>query len=293
MSPEELANKIGIQPFMLKRLSLRAERCYFSFYKNKKSGSKRTIDAPNQELKGIQAWILRNILEHIDVHNSCHGFVKNRGIRTNAKQHLNKKYVCRLDLKDFFPSIDITRVKQVFKKYTNDVVSAEILSRLCTFQSYLPQGAVTSPAISNIVFIKCDKSIEKTCGAKRIIYTRYADDLTFSSNNRERIFETISKVKKIIHKNGFEINNNKTQFFGGKGPIRVTGVNLNPGYLSIGRRRKRELRASIHNLIIKESKDVDINKTLGMLSFLRDIEPMNYDKTVKYLKRLKTIKRSS
>jgi len=291
MSPEELAIKIGIQPFMLKRLSRRADRCYFSFYKTKKSGAKRTIDAPNQELKGIQAWILRNILEHIVVHNCCHGFVKKRGIKTNAMQHLDKKYVCRLDLKDFFPSIDINRVKPVFENYTHDDTSANILSRLCTFHSYLPQGAVTSPALSNIVFTESDQSIAEVCGAKRIIYTRYADDLTFSSNNRARIFETTSAVKTIIRENGFEINNEKTQFFGGKGPTRVTGVNLNPGYLSIGRRRKRELRASLHNLIVKENEHVDINRTLGMLSFLRDIEPTNYEKTVKYLKRLKTQKR--
>ena len=293
MSPEKLAHKIGIPLLILTRLSRRADRCYVSFYKAKKSGAKRTIDAPNQELKGIQAWILRNILQNIEVHNSCHGFVKKRGIKTNAKQHLDKKYVCRLDLKDFFPSIDVTRVKQVYENYTNNPSSAKILARLCTFQSYLPQGAVTSPALSNIVFIECDKSIEDVCGAKRIIYTRYADDLTFSSNNRVRIFETISSVKKIIHENGFQINNDKTQFFGGKGPIRVTGVNLNPGYLSIGRRRKRELRASLHNIIIKESEDVNINKTLGMLSFLKDIEPMNYDKTIKYLNKLKAQKRPS
>ncbi len=293
MSPEKLATKIGIPLLILTRLSRRADRCYVSFYMAKKSGAKRTIDAPNQELKGIQAWILRNILQNIEVHNSCHGFVKGRGIKTNAKQHLDKKYVCRLDLKDFFPSIDVTRVKQVFENYTNNPSSAEILARLCTFQSYLPQGAVTSPALSNIVFIECDKSIEDVCGAKRIIYTRYADDLTFSSNNRVRIFKTISSVKEIIHENGFQINNGKTQFFGGKGPIRVTGVNLNPGYLSIGRRRKRELRASLHNLIIKESGHVNINKTLGMLSFLRDIEPTNYDNTIKYLNKLKTQKRPS
>ena len=100
-------------------------------------------------------------------------------------------------------------------------------------------------------------------------------------------------MKNIIHENGFKINNVKTQFFSGKGPKRVTGVNLNPGYLSIGRRRKRELRASLHNLIIKESEQVNINKTLGMLSFLRDIEPTNYDNTIKYINKLKTQKGTS
>lgn len=279
---QELAEKIGINRSYLLVLSKNHNKCYQSYYLKKRSGVRRMIDAPNSELKAIQRWVLRNILEKQPVSDRAHGFRRKRGIKTNAKFHLNRRVIMCLDIKDFFPSIKSIHVFPIFDRIFNNKDVAEILCNLCTYKERLPQGAATSPALSNIVFRKTDDKISEICNQRGVDYTRYADDLTFSSNDFSHLQDLKSEIEKILREHGFQLNHKKTRFLTGKGRKLVTGLLLNSGKLTVGRRRKRYIRAALFNYVVKGDKNVKMNKLAGTLAFIRDIEPDFYRSFLKY-----------
>ncbi len=290
---QDIAQEIGMNIGYLRILSRNHDKCYQSYYLAKKSGARRVIDAPNSELKAIQRWILRNVLDNQSLNPCVHGFRAERGIKTNARRHLGKHFIMCLDIKDFFPSIRKAHVFSIFRDIFNDEKTADVLSNLCTYKERLPQGGVTSPALSNIVLSKIDEAISSICGRKRVIYTRYADDLAFSANNFNSLEELKPQIDETLRRGGFELNKKKTRFFRGKGRMLVTGLVLNSGKLTVGRSRKREIRAALFNHIVKGDKKVNVNKLFGTLAFIRDIEPDFYERFRKYRSRLEQKRRSN
>lgn len=146
----------------------------------KRRGGVRTIDAPNDKLKTLQRRVQRRLLDSLPIHPAATGFVQGRSIVDNARPHVGRSVVINLDLADFFPTITVERVATAFRGLGWDAESAAILSRICTYEGRLPQGAPTSPAISNLVCRKLDERLAglvKRCGGQ---YTRYADDITIS-----------------------------------------------------------------------------------------------------------------
>jgi len=284
---QDIAQEIGINKSYLWTLSRNHDKCYQSYYPRKKSGTRRVIDAPNSELKAIQRWILRNVLGNQPLNPCVHGFRAQRGIKTNAKRHLGKRFIMCLDIKDFFPSIKKVHVFSIFRDIFSDENTADVLSNLCTYKERLPQGGVTSPALSNIVLNKADEKISSICSRKRVIYTRYADDLAFSANNFSSLEELKPEIDKILRKGGFELNKKKTRFLTGKGRMLVTGLVLNSGKLTVRRSIKREIRAALFNHIVKGDEKVNVNKLVGTLAFIRDIEPDFYEKFLGYRSRLR------
>ena len=115
-----------------------------------------------------------------------HGFLKGRSIVTNAKQHKRKRYVFNVDLEDFYGSINFGRVRGLFRAepFSMGEKAAAIAAQICTFENSLPQGAATSPVISNFIASELDRKLSSLARRYRLTYTRYADDITFSSNNR-------------------------------------------------------------------------------------------------------------
>lgn len=195
--------------------------CYHSFSiytKNKE----REISAPSQNLKARQRWILDEILSRIPLHECCHGFVKNRSIKTNAQLHINHTFILCMDIHDFFPSINIEQVQNVFYHmgYTSKVSSE--LAKICTHDGILPQGAPTSPYIANIIFSNIDKLIQEVIFSKNITYSRYADDLTFSAC--ENISFLIPEISQLVRSHGFEINSKKTHLMEDPHRKIVTGL---------------------------------------------------------------------
>lgn len=173
------------------------------------SGDKiRTIMAPSKKLKGRQRWILYNILEKIKVDDCVHGFVKGRSIKTNAECHINKKEIMCIDIADFFPSIRIENVISIFEELGYAKRVAEKLSELCTFNQCLPQGAPTSPALANAVFRKTDQMLMSFAENHQMIYTRYADDMTFSADYEIGVH--LKSIVDMIQECGFNINVKKT-----------------------------------------------------------------------------------
>ncbi|MCK4796974.1 MAG: retron St85 family RNA-directed DNA polymerase [Spirochaetes bacterium] len=239
----KLSDDVGVSIKFLKYIIHNKPKYYATFDIDKKSG-KRTICAPRRELKTIQRNILDKILNYRLIHPKSHGFQKERSIFTNVAEHKNKKIVLKLDLHDFFPSIKFNKVCNLFKsfKLKDDVVS--FLTELTTYNGELPQGAPTSPYISNLICKKMDYRLNALALKSRLSYSRYADDLTFSGDKIKK--STIALISKIIREEGFGVNRTKTRFMSQKGKQSVTGLVVNKK-VGIGRKKYRVLRAIVHN----------------------------------------------
>ncbi len=282
---KDLSKKIGISQSYLINMIRYTDKFYNSYYIKKVNNKKRQIDSPNFAVKAIQKWILRNIIEEYPISSRATGFVKGKGIKNNAMYHMMNKYILCLDIKDFFNTIKIKQVQNIFKKKFNDDLSFH-LAKLCTYNGYLPQGAPTSPMISNIVFKFLDDQIVKLSNNKNINYSRYADDLTFSSNNSDRLTSIKKSIERLIEKNGFELNIKKTRIMKGRNRKLVTGIILNSGRMTTGRKRKKDVRAMIFNYIAKKDESINIKKLMGTINFIKDIEPDYIDKMIEYKRKI-------
>lgn len=273
--PEQLAEALGISIPQLRWLCYHREAAtrihYIRFTIPKRSGGERAIWAPHPRLKRVQRWILTHVLERIPVHGAAHGFLTGRSIHTNAKQHTGARVVLKIDLKDFFPTITFRRVKGVFRKAGCRERIATLLAALCTespreetvhegVKYYvalgprcLPQGAPTSPALTNALCLKMDQRLWKLAKKLGWNYTRYADDLTFSlpaaSKEKPQLKRILGSVRAIVEAEGFKINPEKTRVARRGGRQAVTGLVVN-GTASprVPRTTRRLLRAAVHNL---------------------------------------------
>ena len=219
-----------------------------SFYQKmlipKKHGGSRELSIPCKNLKQIQRWILDNILCTMSISNHAMGFCHKRSIVTNAEEHVCSEYVLNLDLRNFFPSINYDRVFYVFKYFGYTKEISYVLARLCTYKKSLPQGAPTSPALSNIICLKLDKRLSKLAEKNGAKYTRYADDITFSG--KHCIFGLLETIKMIILAEGFEINNEKTRFRSPGQRLEITGLNISNGLVKVPREYVRKYKTEIY-----------------------------------------------
>lgn len=286
MNINDFAEKIGIPKAYIVRLSNNADKCYNDYYISKRNGKQRPINAPNSEIKGYQRWILDNILGAISLNQCVHGYVKERSIFSNAKLHCEKSFVVCVDISKFFPSITREMVEEEFFRIVENSETAKIMSQLCTYKNSLPQGGVTSPTLSNLIFSKFDNEIEQEAQQQRVVYTRYADDLAFSSNNKERAIGMIGFLENLLKNTVFQLNPNKTKIMSGKQKICITGLSINRGSPSIGREKKKNIRAAIFNLFFKEDQSINKEKLFGNLSYLKSIEPDTYNSLKNYTKKI-------
>lgn len=250
---------------------------YTTFELPKKMGGFRKINAPSKKMKYIQRWILDNILYKLNVGEYAHGFVPNKSIATNASVHVGQKLVFCIDIKDFFPSITLRRVNGLFRSMGyNDEISLA-MAELCTYNWRIPQGAPTSPMISNLISWKMDIILSKFCEKRNLNYSRYADDITISGE------KDIPRYKKlifsIIKKQGFLINNDKVRLHDKGSRQKVTGLVVNDK-VTLGRKKKKWLRAIVHNIQkngpVAENRDCNpfFKKWIyGHLAFANMVEP--------------------
>lgn len=182
---------------------------------------KRYIRPSISKLKILQGRIKNNILEKIRLPSNVHGGVKKKNNITNAKQHQGKKYVLTTDLQEFFPSVKSTIVYQTFIDLGFNKQFAFYITRFVTWKGELPQGASTSTHIANIVFLKIDNQLITFCEQHNITYTRFVDDLTFSSQQdfQDLIFDILEIVKSC----GFKLSMRKTKYSGNQ---IITGIKV-------------------------------------------------------------------
>ncbi|CAA6805311.1 MAG: Retron-type RNA-directed DNA polymerase (EC [uncultured Sulfurovum sp.] len=266
---KDLASKMGISLKELRfltytqKLSNRTDYVHFKMVK--KSGGFREISAPKPQLKRLQYWILENILNKIAVSEEAHGFVPKRSIVSNAKPHLQKAVVINCDLENFFPTLSYARVKGLFKSLGYSVELATILAILTTEaeqkellldgeklylytgKRYLPQGSPASPMITNLICRKLDKRMLGISKSLDFTYTRYADDMTFSSDTYTNINKMMFWVKGIVKEEGFILHPKKTKIMKKGTRHEVTGVVVNEK-LSVNRKELKKFRALLFQI---------------------------------------------
>jgi RNA-directed DNA polymerase len=259
---------------------------YRTFRIPKRSGGFRQIAHPIPSLRALQRWVLRHILDKLKTTSSCYGFARGSGLRVHAAQHIGANAVLSLDLRDFFPSITIARVIRVFRASGYDSSGALLLAHLCTFRGVLPQGAPSSPKLANLACFRMDRRLSGLAAHRELIYTRYADDLSFSGPNVAALAKVKPIIAQIVRDCGFRLNNEKTRLRGPSRARTITGLVLSADAAGIGRRRLRELRARIH--WIHTSGDAAALASLqGWLDFISDVDVDRYRILVRYIEGLK------
>lgn len=234
---KELAEFLGITNKLLSYVLYvkKTDFYYSNFEIPKTSGGVRHISASSGLLKVIQQKLNVKLSEHLKNNSShvSHGFIKGRSIFSNAHIHVNKKFVLQIDLKDFFDSFHFGRVAGFFQKNINFQCSRPVaicLAQLCCYKQKLPQGAPSSPTVTNLICQILDRRILNLSKRYKVNYTRYADDLTFSTNRlgfQDDWKSFYDELKKIIVKAGFEIHESKTRLTTYNARQVVTGLTVN------------------------------------------------------------------
>ncbi|WP_166804999.1 TIR domain-containing anti-phage reverse transcriptase [Nitrosococcus wardiae] len=238
------------------------EKKYISFDIKKKNGGYRNIKAAKGGLRVLQSKLAPLLASHYRLKNPVHGFVKERNIVSNATQHKRKRYVFNVDLSDFYGTINFGRVRGLFraKPFEMGEKAASVVAQICIFKNSLPQGAATSPIISNFIASELDRKLSRLARRYKLTYTRYADDITFSSNNRNfpegiAFYDGNNPItndcfvgqvlEETVSGCGFSINHEKTRL-----QIRgvrqdVTGLTVNE-FPNVRRSYIRNIRALLH-----------------------------------------------
>ena len=271
----------------------KVDSCYVSFEIPKKSGGTRQINAPVDDLKAIQRKLAKALYDYkINVckirgiySNISHGFEKKKSIITNAKIHRNKRFVLNIDLENFFGSFHFGRVRGFFIKNQDFLFPTEVatvIAQLTCYQGSLPQGAPTSPIIANLMCQILDSRLLKIAKKYKLDYTRYADDLTFSTNNKNFLeYENkfLLEIKEEIKRAGFNINDQKTRLIFKDSRQTVTGLVVNKK-IAVNPTYYRYTKAMAHALYSKGEFTIDgkpgtLAQLEGRFSFINQIDKYN------------------
>lgn len=283
-SYEHLSQLVGIRENYIRSVAYSQEHYYRNFTIPKKNGSLRQISEPLPNLKIIQRWILDNILYQIEPSPYAKGFVPRRSIKENARFHRKQEMVLCLDIENFFSSISSAKVRQFFLScgYSNNLTY--YLTRLCTLNGGLPQGAPTSPTLSNLIFASLDNKISKYCLDNKIRYSRYADDLTFSGSFVAGTL--INNVKRHLDELKLTIKAEKTRLMRRHERQEVTSVVVNEK-LQATRKLRRDLRQAVYyieqfglNAHLDKIKERRANYTkhlMGQATFILFLNPSDKD----------------
>lgn len=256
---------------------------YRTFNIPKRNGSSRLIQAPLPVLQYVQRYILDEILSNIIIHKNAFGFVKQKSIVDNVKPHLNSHSILKLDIDNFFPSIKLNRVISIFQNlgYSNRI--SFLFAKFCCYDNSLPQGAPTSPFISNIIAKRLDNRLYNLAKEHYLEYSRYADDMTFSGKYISKNF--IEYAYKIIIDEGFIPNYKKSKLIIGKGKKIITGLSISNQKITIPRNKKRELRGKAYYVLSSSISDkmnnvsirdpIHVERLIGQFSFWDFVEPGN------------------
>lgn len=284
-SLEDFARETRLSEPFIKYLAFRSEYLYKVYEIPKRSGGAREIAQPSRDLKAVQGWILRNILDKLASSEHSKGFERGGSILENASAHVGSSFILSMDLEDFFPTITGRQVFGIFDSIGYSRAIGHILANLCLYKGRLPQGAPTSPKLANLVCARLDARINGYAGPKGIVYTRYADDITLSAQTSERVSRAKDFLPTIIRGEGFRVNKAKTKISGTMMRKEVTGLVVTSDYVGIGRQRLRELRAKIHYLFLDRSND--FAHIRGWLAYVQSVDKRAFVKLSSYIARLR------
>lgn len=283
-----LSKKLLLNESDLLKFLLSAPHRYKKYKIGKRNGKGfREIAQPSKELKFVQNTAINNVdfISNLPIHNAAKAYRKKLNIKDNAEAHKLNSYLLKMDFSNFFPSIkpsDLVSHIEKFGKLKLNNLDKLVVSKLFFYDRYrnsdlvLSIGAPTSPYISNTIMYDFDGIVERYCVEKEIVYTRYADDLTFSTTKKWLLFEVplfIESMLKDIAYPRLKINDNKTVFLSKRNNRHITGLVVsNEGTVSIGRKKKRYIKSLVYKFCKNELSKKDILYLQGYLSFCSGID---------------------
>lgn len=288
---EELpASKQEISAFLLS-----APNKYKIYTIPKRSSGYRVIAHPSKKLKIYQKKLVKLLEEFLPIHDAAFAYRRGIGIKHNARYHSQSNYLLKMDFMNFFNSISPEMLLNLIEKKGIELDKSDpFLLRQTLFcnlrkqvggKLFLSVGAPSSPFVSNAIMYSFDNILTSICKERKIFYSRYADDLTFSTKVKGALFDIPSIVKSVLFEEfagGVTVNESKTVFSSKAHNRHVTGVTItNDNELSIGRKRKRYIASLIHKYTISELPEEDVEHLRGLLAFASDIESTFTEKMIK------------
>lgn len=274
-----LAQLLGLTGAQLFAFSSSPEDYYRSFSIPKRSGGERLVAAPQPLLLHCQRWIDAFVLRKLPVHGAAHGYVAGRSNISNARAHLGQREVLCIDIKDFFPSLHVGAVIQVFLSagYPHNV--AYLMAKLCSYSGALPQGGASSPCLSNVLMLGVDRQIEALAASRGLRYTRYVDDITLSGS---KVGAVVDDISAILGTMSLQLNSKKMRLQRGQKKL-VTGISIGSGTMKVPRAMRRRFKDQAFRAI-KQLSDSALSppddpllydRQLGQLSYWASVEPEN------------------
>lgn len=265
-------------------LILTAPKRYKEHQIKKRSGGLRLIAQPTKELKFLQRILVEHELHRLPISSAATAYIKGSSIKNHAEQHAKNRYLLKLDFKDFFPSITAAPINEMLIKHTNysmeeRFIITQILLRAPKNEKILRLsiGAPSSPLLCNWVMNEFDEEVLSYCDSRKIAYSRYADDMAFSTNHPRVLDEAKTFIEQLLEKQtslGLSLNQDKTVNVSTKNNRTLTGLVLsNSGTVSVGRDKKRLIRAQVHSMMTGILRAEESDTVKGYLSFLFSIDP--------------------
>lgn len=282
---KQLAQKLNKSEIEVSRFLLNAPKKYKVYTIPKRTSGHRTIAQPSKELKEYQREYLE--LQVLPIHKAAMAYREGLSIKQNAIAHKNNPYLLKMDLENFFNSISNTLFWNVWESIQPLPPKQELKvleqllfwcpSKMTGGSLILSIGAPSSPLVSNFFMYLFDCALSEKCDEKNITYTRYADDLTFSTKIEGALFDIPKLVEELLNEkfgNQIKINRKKTKFSSKAHNRHVTGITLsNDGKLSLGRSRKRYIKHLVHQVQVGCLSDEDMLHLKGLIAFAEHIEP--------------------
>lgn len=284
-----------------------ARRAVYQFKIPKKNGDERTIYQAAAKTKTIQYWLLKNIFEKVKSHPSSMAFSQGCSILKNAEHHQNNRFFLKIDLLNFFPSVTFEDVKGALIKNWEQIDSLppdkdlfELIRTVCFFKGdILPIGYPTSPILSNIAMLNFDEMVMSTLESSfggDVTYTRYADDMVFSTNVPGRTHEVFKLIRQLITTNTspkISINPDKTTSGSSSGGSAiVTGIKICPNHLTITKKQKDEIRLLLSLYSKGRLCSSDYERTIGLISFARNVDPSFFTRvSERFFREIRAIKK--
>lgn len=287
----DCANDLALTAGELMSIAKTAPKRYYVWELAKRSGNgTRTVCHPARELKAVQYYFLNQVLADLPIHPSATAYVAGSSIRKNARVHVRSRVIMKLDFADFFNSLKVANWKryatQHFPDWSEDELDFSCRILFWGAGTYSPKclaiGAPTSPLLSNALMYEVDVKLAAYADEANLRYTRYADDISFSSREFLDYDVTLATVKRALFQarnTSVRVNDDKTILVSNKSARRVTGLVITPdNRISLGRDRKRLISAMVHRAYRRSLAPADWPKLAGLLAFATDAEPAFVEK---------------
>ncbi len=280
---QRMAPETGLVPSYVSLLALTASHRYKTYQIRKASGGFRTIDHPARELKLLQSWLVNNVFRLLPVHQAAFAYREGVSILAHASVHVSQSYMLKVDFRDFFPSVtseDVIRVLMANASVFSEALSVEdydLVRRLVCKSGRLTIGAPSSPILSNAVLFEFDSYWAGRCSRDDVKYSRYADDLYFSTNRPHVLSPILTELREDLNRRAsprLVINDAKTAFTSRKRRRLVTGLVLTSDKrVSVGRTLKRKIKTMIFQYGPVNADSGEAASLRGLISYVRSVDP--------------------